>query len=199
MRRGSAGTSGTAGGDPAVVDWTRALESAGQLDVPVARMTRLAERALPAGGLRDALRGHLWLGHAVHPLLTDFPLGMWTSALVLDLVGGPESGRAAQRLVGLGVVGAAPTALTGWAEWVGLAQPEKRVGLVHAAANATGIALFTGSWLSRRAGARRRGIALALAGGLAVGVGGYLGAHLTEVRKVAGSHPAFTRATSAAD
>ncbi|GAA3680010.1 DUF2231 domain-containing protein [Nocardioides ginsengisoli] len=194
MRRGSTGTIGPDGGDPAVVDWMRALETAPQLDVPVARVTRLANRVLPPGPLRDGLRGHRWLGHAVHPLLTDLPLGMWTSALVLDLVGGREAEGAAQRLVGLGVVAAVPTALTGWAEWVGLAERDRRVGLVHAAANATGIALFAGSWRARRAGARRRGIALAVAGSLAAAAGGYLGAHLTEVRKVAGSHPAFAAA-----
>ena len=186
---------GDQAGDPAVVEWMRALESAGQLDEPVARVTQLAERVLPEGPLRDGLRGHRWLGHAVHPLLTDLPLGMWTSAVVLDLVGGPPSERAAQRLVGLGVLAAVPTALTGWAEWVGAPQRDKRVGIVHAATNAVGIALFAGSWAAHRRGAHRRGVALAVAGAMAAAGGGYLGAHLVEVRKLASMHPGFSSAT----
>ena len=37
--------------------------------------------------LKDALSG-TWLGHPLHPLLTDLPIGFWTSAFTLDLVGG---------------------------------------------------------------------------------------------------------------
>ena len=66
--------------------------------------------------LKDALSG-TWLGHPVHPMLTDLPIGFWTSAFVLDFLGGKSSRRAAQRLVGLGILSAIPTAVTGAADW----------------------------------------------------------------------------------
>ena len=56
-------------------------------------------RASGAAGCADALTGR-WLGHAVHPVLTDLPIGFWTSAFTLDLIGGRRSRAAAQRLVG---------------------------------------------------------------------------------------------------
>ena len=80
------------------------------------------------------LRGD-WLGHAVHPVLTDVVIGTWTSASVLDLLGGPDSTAAAQRLVGAGLLAVGPTAWTGWAEWSTAGPREKRVGLVHALTN----------------------------------------------------------------
>ena len=40
----------------------------------------------PGRALKDALNG-TWLGHALHPAITDVPVGAWTAALVLDLLG----------------------------------------------------------------------------------------------------------------
>ena len=53
----------------------------------------------------------------LHPMLTDLPIGCWTSAFVLDIVGGKKSRPAAQLLVGLGVLSALPTAASGAADW----------------------------------------------------------------------------------
>ncbi len=114
-----------------------AAESVEDLTVldPVVRAVRpLADALVAEPFRRDLLRG-TWLGHALHPILTDVPTGLWTSAVVLDLVGGRGARRPAQRLVGLGVVSAVPTAVTGWAEWSGTGQREQRVGVVHAVSN----------------------------------------------------------------
>src|SRR5919197_6417126 len=59
--------------------------------------------------LKDLLSG-TWLGHPLHPPLTDVVVGAWTSALLLDLFGGRGAKAAADRLVGAGVVAAVPTA-----------------------------------------------------------------------------------------
>ena len=45
---------------------------------------------------RDALSG-TWLGHALHPLLTDVVIGSFLNATLLDLLGGDETGRASER------------------------------------------------------------------------------------------------------
>jgi hypothetical protein len=166
------------------------LEEATGLD-PVVRAVRPVADALVAEpARRDLLRG-AWLGHALHPLTTFAPIGFWSSALVLDLVGGKGARPAAQRLVGLGVLSAVPTAVTGWAEWSGIGQREQRVGVVHAAANVAGAVLFTQSWRARRAGHHRRGVVLGLVATSGLGLGGFLGTHLISARKVSSRHPAF--------
>ncbi|SDR94116.1 DUF2231 domain-containing protein [Microlunatus soli] len=176
--------------EPRLVRWMKRLESARLLDPVVDRFSRLTRPLTTNATARALLRGR-WLGHAVHPVLTDLPLGAWASAGVLDLVGGRDARPAAQRLVGLGIVMAAPTIVTGWAEWAAADRPAQRVGVVHAVSNSAALGLYTLSWLARRRGGHKTGMLLGLAAGAAAGTGGYLGSHLTEVRQVASYHPAF--------
>lgn len=141
----------------------------------------VAQRAIRPGRLRDALSGS-FLGHALHPLMTDLPIGSWTSALVLDVAGGRGTEKAARRLIGTGILASLPTAATGYVEWAdsaGRRASTRRIGLVHAAANVTALGLFTVSYLARRRGRRGRG--LAMLGGAALAVGGHLGGHLSYV------------------
>jgi uncharacterized membrane protein len=174
-----------------LVQAARRVESAHALDHADRVLHPLVRTALRNDRWRSALRGD-WLGHAVHPLMTDFPLGMWMSGTLLDLVAGPSSRPASRRLIGMGILAALPTALTGAAGW-GAIEPvrDRRTGLVHAAVNSTALALYTGSWLARRRGDHVRGTALAVGGGVAATIGGYFGGHLTEVRKVSSRHPSF--------
>ena len=134
--------------------------------------------------MRDALHG-LWLGHPLHPMLTDVPIGAWTSAAVLDLL--PGTGHASTTLIATGCAASLPTALTGWADWSQLHPPQQRVGLVHAASNLVGLGLFTASLGSRLRGRTVRGKALSFAGLGAVMAGGYLGGHLV-FRQAAGAN-----------
>src|SRR6476661_2638312 len=99
---------------PAIVRWTLRLEEASALDTAVQAVEPTIRSAFGTGTRAAVLRGQ-WLGHAVHPLLTDLVLGSWTSATILDLVGGAQAAPAAQRLIGTGLLAAAPTAWTGWA------------------------------------------------------------------------------------
>ena len=175
---------------PPPVAWTQRLEGLTALD-PIVRAVRPLAGALVADPVRrDLLRG-AWLGHAVHPPLTDVPVGFFTSATVLDLVGGPGARPAAQRLVGLGVLTALPTAVTGWAEWSGTEERVQRVGVVHAASNVAAVGLYAASYLARRREQHLRAKALGLAASTALGLGGYLGGHLVSARKVSSRHPAF--------
>jgi uncharacterized membrane protein len=175
---------------PTIVRLTERLESTTALDGLTRLVQPVADALLADPARSDALRG-MWLGHALHPLMTFLPLGSWTSATVLDLAGGEGSRRAAQRLVGFGMLTAVPTAVTGLAEF-GPAKPrDKRTAVVHALSNSTALALFTASWLARRKGDHRRGAVLGLAAHAGTGLGGYLGGHLTEARKVSSRHPAY--------
>jgi uncharacterized membrane protein len=173
---------------PIAVSLTKRLESFTGLDPVVEAVRPLADALVSDPWRRDLLRG-AWLGHAIHPVLTDVPIGFWTSAVTLDLVGGPGARPAATRLLGLGVLAAVPTAVTGWAEWSGTGPREQRVGVVHAVSNVAALWLFASSWSARRRGAHGWGRALGLAGSSALGLGGYLGGHLVSARKVSSSHP----------
>ncbi|QNN53887.1 DUF2231 domain-containing protein [Nocardioides mesophilus] len=180
----------TASQAPALVRWTERLETSDALDAPVRALQPLADALLADPTRADALRG-MWVGHAIHPVLTDVPIGTWTSATVLDLVGGESARGAACRLIGVGILAALPTALTGVAEWGETGVREKRVGVVHAVGNSMALGLYSASWLARRRGNHRRGKRLALAGAVVLSGGAYLGGHLTEVRKVSSYHPAY--------
>jgi uncharacterized membrane protein len=153
----------------------RRLGEVDALDAGVRQVRRLAE-AVPEGA-RPALAGE-WLGHALHPLLTDLAIGFWTSAWTLDLIGGRRSDRAATILVGLGVASALPTAASGLVDWREMDRSKQRVGVVHAVANVTATALYTASFAQRCRGRRGRGIATGMAAAAVATVGGYLGGHL---------------------
>jgi nitrite reductase/ring-hydroxylating ferredoxin subunit/uncharacterized membrane protein len=175
-----------------MIDPTRAgerLEAAVALDHVADPVHDAATRLLPRGRTKDVLHG-VWLGHPLHPLLTDLPIGFWTSAFVLDLVGGRRARPAADALVGLGVTTALPTAAAGLADWSELNQPERRSGLVHASANLAATVLYALSFVARRRGRRTGGIALAVAGATAATVGGFLGGHLTFRRAAGVNHAA---------
>lgn len=64
------------------------LEQAASLDPLGGRLQALVNEALPDGTARVLLEGR-WLGHALHPMLSDVPIGPWTSSVILDLLGGP--------------------------------------------------------------------------------------------------------------
>lgn len=183
-------TSDRSSGAPAAVTWTERLEGATALDPVIRAVKPLADALVADPNRRDLLRG-TWLGHALHPPMTDVPIGFWTSAVVLDLLGGAQARTAAQRLVGLGVLSAIPTAVTGWAEWTATGTREQRVGVVHAASNVAALTLFTASWRARRADRHATGAALGLLASSALTLGGYLGGHLVSARKVSSRHPVF--------
>lgn len=169
------------------------LEASEGLDRLASPLQRVASTVLPRGRVKDALHG-VWLGHPLHPLLTDLPIGFWTSAWVLDMVGGRKSAPAARRLVGLGVASALPTAAAGLADWSELEQPERRSGAVHAVANLAATGLYAASYVARRRGRRGRGIVLGMAGAALASVGGYLGGHLAYRRAAGVNHAASAAA-----
>lgn len=132
---------------------------------------------------REVLRG-TWLGHALHPLLTDFTAGPWMAASFLDLFGPKGSSSAARRLVGLGLIAAVPTLLSGFVDWEETEGPERRVGLVHAATSSLATFLYGWSFLARRRGNERGGVILGLLGGVVAFWDGYLGGDLALVARV---------------
>jgi uncharacterized membrane protein len=160
----------------------RLVEDRASLDGVARRLQPLAEAARGRGGWRRVVTGE-FMGHAAHPFLTDLPLGLFTSASLLDLVGGPGSEAAARRLVGAGLLCSPAAAVTGLAEYASLSRRPRRVAATHAVLNAASLGLYAASWALRP---RRRGagVALGLAGMTMSGLAGYLGGHLAIGEKV---------------
>ncbi|HVC41298.1 MAG TPA: Rieske (2Fe-2S) protein [Candidatus Saccharimonadales bacterium] len=136
--------------------------------------------------LMDVLHGR-WLGHALHPALSDVPLGMWTSVPVLDLIG-DDAG--ATTLTAVGCIAAAATAVTGTADWSVTYGRDRRLALVHGLANTAVLGLQLGSLASRLRGRKGRGRFLSVAGLAAGAAAAYLGGDLVLDRALTVNHTA---------
>jgi nitrite reductase/ring-hydroxylating ferredoxin subunit/uncharacterized membrane protein len=190
-------TQGSAG--KAITDVVSGLEQTGALDDFGNAVSSLVHRLTGADTVKNALSG-AWLGHALHPLMTDLPIGFWISAVTLDLLGGDEAEDGADLLLGLGNLSALGTVATGLADWSDSDDgAEKRVGVFHGLANTAGLAMMTGSWLARKAGAREAGKALGLLGIGVAGAAAYLGGHLVFSRGLGVQHAGYGVADAVGD
>jgi nitrite reductase/ring-hydroxylating ferredoxin subunit/uncharacterized membrane protein len=126
----------------------------------------------------------VWLGHPVHPLLTDIPIGSFTSATLLDLIGGERAQPAADALVAVGLAAALPTAAAGAADWSDTFGDDQRTGVVHALSNVVGLGFYAWSLLARRRGRRGKATVLGVVGMSSMTVGGYLGGYLSYSRGI---------------
>jgi nitrite reductase/ring-hydroxylating ferredoxin subunit/uncharacterized membrane protein len=157
------------------------------------RAIAAAFRAGGAGGrmVKNFLHG-TWLGHPLHPVLTDVPVGAWTAALVFDTLdvraGGRRWHRRADGAIAIGIGGAAAAALAGLTDWQHVDGPPRRTGLAHAALNTVALGLYSGSLLLRRRGARAAGRALASAGFGVLVAAAYLGGRLVYHDRVGVDH-----------
>jgi nitrite reductase/ring-hydroxylating ferredoxin subunit/uncharacterized membrane protein len=125
-------------------------------------------------GTKNLLNG-VWLGHPLHPALTDVPIGAWTSSLIFDLVG---LDRSADTTLTLGVVAAIPTALAGAADWVDAGDEPRKVGFLHGLLNVGALGLYLASMRARASGSRALGVGLSATGyGIAV-LSAWLGGEL---------------------
>jgi nitrite reductase/ring-hydroxylating ferredoxin subunit/uncharacterized membrane protein len=164
-----------------------AVESQQWLDQPGYKL----ERAMALGfnllgehgqRLQSGLHG-TWLGHPIHPALTDIPLGAWTAALVFDgmdaLTARPAGlGRAAEFAIGIGTIGGIGAAMTGAADWQYTHDTARRIGLTHGVLNASALALFLVSLRYRSRGLFAIGRGTAVLGYLLAAVAGHLGGDL---------------------
>jgi nitrite reductase/ring-hydroxylating ferredoxin subunit/uncharacterized membrane protein len=132
--------------------------------------------------VRDLLHG-TWLGHALHPVLVQLPVGAFLSAAILDLMPGldplPGRNRAATALIAAGTAGVAPAVAAGLVDWSQMTKDRRRVGLAHATANVVATGLYAASLVARLRGRTGRGKALSFTGLSVAGLGAYLGGHLS--------------------
>lgn len=146
--------------------------------------------------LKNFLHG-TWIGHPLHVILTDVPIGAWTTAIVFDALDGmstrPRYRSAADTALGIGLVGALGAAATGLTDWQDIDPPARRIGLVHGLLNVASVALFGGSLLARRKGRRASGKSLAVLGYAISAVAARLGGNLVYGHKIGVDHTAADR------
>lgn len=128
-------------------------------------------------------------GHAVHPILVVFPLGVLSTAIVFDLVGlGSGHGGwhlIAYWMIAAGLIGGLAAAVFGVLDYRGIPNKTraKSVGLWHGIGNAAVMVLFAASWVLRRPEPASPGafaLALSFLGvGVAV-IAGWLGGELVQ-------------------
>jgi nitrite reductase/ring-hydroxylating ferredoxin subunit/uncharacterized membrane protein len=151
------------------------------------------ESAGPAGtAVRNFLHG-VWLGHPLHPVLTDLPLGAWSAAAVLDLMesaGVKGCARGADTALKVGLAGAAGAVLTGLTDWRAVDPPARRVGLIHGLLNTTVAGLYAASLVARGRRNRDRGRALAFLGYAVSMFSAWLGGELVYRMQVGVNHAA---------
>jgi nitrite reductase/ring-hydroxylating ferredoxin subunit/uncharacterized membrane protein len=139
--------------------------------------------------VKDLLHG-TWLGHPLHPVLVHVPVGCWLSAGLLDLV--PPFRPAATALIGAGVAGAVPAALSGAADWSEADIGVRRLGTLHAAANTAALGLYVGSLVARGRDRDALGRVLSYAGLGVAGASAAIGGHMSYSQAAAVSHSATT-------
>lgn len=126
----------------------------------------------------DDLLGGAWLGHRVHPIAAQAPLGAWFMAVLLDLVDGEKHAAAVDTLLATGCAAALPTIVAGAHDLGTTSGARTRVAVVHAGVMDVSLGLFAGAWIKHRRGDRRAARRWALAGAAVAGTGAYLGGHL---------------------
>jgi nitrite reductase/ring-hydroxylating ferredoxin subunit/uncharacterized membrane protein len=164
-----------------------------RLDAVADKMQAAINGAFRSGGgqqAKNALHG-VWLGHPLHPALTDVPLGAWTAAAVLDVLetmGHDELGPGADAAVGLGLVGAAAAAVSGLTDWASTDGPARRQGLIHGWLNGGVTLLYLLSFILRRNGMRPAGRSAGLLAYAVANVSAYIGGHLVSGEKIGVDH-----------
>jgi nitrite reductase/ring-hydroxylating ferredoxin subunit/uncharacterized membrane protein len=174
--------------------WLKPIEIAldATAEVTLNRKTSVAQQ------VRNVLHG-TWLGHPLHPVITDVPIGAWSASTALDLyelsTGDETFSPGADVAVAIGLVGAVGASVSGLNDWQfansgapAIGNKPKRVGALHAVVNIAATLCYLGSWLQRRNGQRREGIITGLAGFCLSMAGAYLGGHLVFQEKIGVNH-----------
>ena len=161
------------------------------------------------------------LGHAIHPIMIVFPLGLLSTGVIFDILflitGNAALANAAYWMMVSGIIGGGLAAVFGFIDWTGIptGTRAKYVGLIHGGLNSGVLAIFaivvylrTGAadptnWLATILGII--GFLMALAGGWfggelveRLGVGVHPGAHLNAPNSLTEDMPEVDLSTTKA-
>ena len=177
-----------------MMEIAHAIGSQDWLDNLAKPVEKTVEKAFPGEtgrAVKDALHGR-WLGHPLHPVLTDIPIGAWTMAQVFDALGAARNTRAydnaARVCITTGLIGAVGAAVTGLADWSETGRDSRRIGFVHGMVNVAATTLFLTSALLRRRGKTSGAVAASSTGFAVAMAGAYLGGSLVYQRQIGPHH-----------
>ena len=150
----------------------------------IAAVSEAVYRGLGSPGklLQDFLNGS-WLGHSLHPVLTDVVVGGATMVIFLDILriffGVDALEDATSWTLGLTVVAGVGTILTGLTDFKDTATGDERnVAGMHGLINIIAVIVFFISLLQRLGGAHDAAFWVSLAAYLIISVGAYIGGHV---------------------
>lgn len=153
----------------------------------------------PPRRLKSFLNG-TWLGHPLHAMLTDIPVGAWVITAIFDViwlispVNFAWAARGAEVTVIFGILGALGAACTGFADWSDTYGSERRVGLNHAIFNSSALVLYIVSLVLRLTQASGDSVAAAVIGFIGLGVmsyAAYLGGDMVFIKGTNVNHTAW--------
>lgn len=145
--------------------------------------------------VQDALHG-TFLGHPLHPVITDVPVGAWTVTATLDaleLCGLEQLSPGADVALQVGMVAAVGAAVTGFTDWSDTHGDSRNVGMAHALVNTCALLCYLTGWQMRRTARRRAGIGWAMAGYGLAALAAYLGGELSFGMQVGSKRTASPR------
>ena len=136
-------------------------------------------RTLPM--VRDFLNGR-WLGHPLHALLTDAPIGMFFLVIVFDLAGHPE-GNATQAILLVGILTMLAAAVAGLADYTNTDGAARDRATLHGTLMIVALLLYVASYVLRQGQSPSwpAAIVLSLAGFLVLSAGAYVGGDVVYV------------------
>jgi nitrite reductase/ring-hydroxylating ferredoxin subunit/uncharacterized membrane protein len=171
----------------------------------IATVSNAFYKALGSPGklLQDFLNGS-WLGHSLHPVLTDVVVGGATMVVFLDIlriffgVDGLED--ATSWTLGLTVVAGVGTIVTGLTDFKDTAVGnERNVAGMHGVINIIAVVIFFVSLLQRLGGGHDAAFWAALLAYLVISVGAYIGGHVVFKYGYMVNRNAFTRGKRATE
>lgn len=146
------------------------------------------------------------LGHGIHPMLIVFPLGLFATSVVFDILylATDRVGFqiAAAYAIAAGVVGGLAAALFGLIDWraIPAGTRAKRIGAAHGIGNVVVVLLFALSWLFRAAAENWEpdvpALVCSFAGVVLAGMTAWLGGELVERLGIGVSDDADVNASS---
>ncbi len=150
----------------------------------------------PGKLLQDFLNGS-WLGHPLHPVLTDVVVGGFTMLIALDLVSlifGADFHDASLIVLGISTLAGLATAVTGLTDFKDTATGDERnVTTLHGYTNVLAIVLYAIAFFVRLGGNDVPGQLLSIVGYVVISTGAYIGGHVVFKYGYMVNHNAFAK------
>jgi len=137
-----------------------------------------------------------WIGHPLHPALTDIPVGAWVGTLVLDILWlathrPSATATASTVLLIVGLVGAVLSVLSGTIDWNDTYGKERRVGIAHGIVNTVATLVYVVALVLRLTSHQFSGFILSTVGLVILLLGAYLGGEMVFGKGTQVNHTAW--------